>query len=66
MSVSKVKVQMTVEVEIYDNWGDECTMGQVKKQATEQCASNLKRVITNINGKIIEYGSVSIVSVSEK
>jgi len=40
-------VQARVEIKIDSNWGDDCTLAQVKKQATEEAIRKLKKLLSS-------------------
>lgn len=60
-----VKVNILVEVKLYNSWGDDCTIGQVKKQAKEDAARRLIKALDGINAKILTANTVSIFSKEE-
>jgi len=57
-----VKVTMVVEVSLYNSWGDDCTIGQLKKQAKDDAANKLIKALEHIDAKIITANTVSVFS----
>ena len=43
MKETTIVIEVRVSVKVQGNWGDDCTIGQMKKQAKEEATSVLKR-----------------------
>ncbi len=58
---TKVSVQLLVFVECTGNWGDDCSLAQVKKQAKEEAIKIATRLLAKDPlVKRIESGEVTI------
>lgn len=42
---TRATVQVTLEVEVPDRWGDDCMIGQVRKQAIDSAALALNKAL---------------------
>lgn len=44
------RVTLTIEIDVADSWGDDCTTGQVERQARESAVAAVRRglVINNL------------------
>lgn len=59
------KVKVTLEIDIPSAWGDECTVGQIRKQAVDSAEGILRkmfedrkaRLIGDIKAYVITYDS---------
>lgn len=64
------RVRLTIDVEVPDTWGDECTLGQARKQAVDAALGAVRRgLILNgtegPRGDYIPRDYANVVSVPE-
>lgn len=58
---TQVTVKLTLIVQCTSNWGDDCTVEQVKKQAKEEAVGLARRSIDKDPlVKIVEIGEVTL------
>lgn len=58
---TKVSVQLTVQIECTSNWGDDCTIEQVKRQAKVEATAIARRSLDKDPlVKRIEIGDVTL------
>lgn len=57
-----VKVRLVVEVDTRGAWGEDCSMGQIRKQGTEEAVNALRRAIEAANGlrPVVRFRIVSM------
>lgn len=55
-------VSVILEVDINSNWGDDCTIGQIKSQTMDSARGILSNMIS-INGKVSMKGDIECVSI---
>lgn len=72
------RVQITIEVDVPDSWGEECKLDQVKKQATEKVEQLLRQGFivhqltmhpgprSNVEARIIGEPKVTAIMVESK
>ena len=46
MSTTRARVRVTLEIDVPGTWGDDCTTGQVVKQATDSALGTIARGVT--------------------
>lgn len=46
---TRATVQVLLEVEVPDRWGDECTIGQVRKQALQAAETRIGQALQAAN-----------------
>ena len=62
---AKAKITVTVEVFLSDTWGDECTIAQINKQASDSAIGLLRRAYNGKDVQITGTPVVTVVLVSE-
>jgi len=55
----RARVQVTLEIQCAQ-WGDDCSIGQLHRQASAEALAKVRSIISNANDKVKVYG-VSIV-----
>jgi hypothetical protein len=50
------KVKVTLEIVVDSVWGEDCTIGQVHKQATDQATLLIRQSFDLYSGRISIYG----------
>lgn len=53
MNTATAKVQVILEINIPSSWGDDCTVGQVGKQAIDSAKGILRRTLADTDIKIL-------------
>lgn len=61
-TTAKVKVRFVVEVDTRGAWGEDCSMGQIRKQGTEEAVNALRRAIEAANDlrPVVRFRIVSV------
>ena len=57
MTKTTARVRVTLEIDVPDNWGPDCTMSQVYKQAGESALTILRRCFV-VDGQISAFAAV--------
>ena len=55
-----IKVNLTVEVSLYNVWGDDCTIGQMKKQAKDEANAVIKSALDRVDARVLSSDTLSI------
>ena len=58
-------VKVHLEIKISQGWGDDCSLGQVRKQATHEADNILRKAIEN-DPNISTTGRVECIAVNHK
>ena len=55
-------VRVEVQIKDQDNWGADCTLDQIRKQATKECVEELRKILEgHPNIRIISVSAVDII-----
>jgi hypothetical protein len=46
-----VRVRLVVEVTAHGAWGEDCTMGQIRKQGVEQATNSITTALSDYNDR---------------
>jgi hypothetical protein len=65
-SNSRAQVKLTLEILISDNWGEECTVTEIHKQAKESAIQKLQELISGRAARIIGEPIVTLILVDSK
>lgn len=49
--IARARVQVTLEFDVDGLWGDDCTVGQVHKQAKDSAIQKIQNAAGHISGK---------------
>jgi len=61
---AKARVQLTIEVDVGAPWGEDCTIGQVYKQAAEAAHADIIHILKlSGQGRILMLGEPKVVGI---
>jgi len=64
---ARARVLVTVEIDLRDNWGADCTVGQVLDQASREARSHVARLFEKeLSCRVIGETEVTVFILTEK
>jgi hypothetical protein len=63
---TRATVRVTLEIDLSDRWGDDCSTGQVYRQARSEAIGMLRRIPQLTHARLVEEPSVTAITCEDR